>query len=160
MRRLPAQNAARKPPAAIPRLAAPSPNVAIPNAPNPAADVLSPSAVQMRDAEMTCHGTLAQATTTPVTLKDRVTNLPAAIKSHGMPDVRTTTINRVANVRVATSAPINTVPGLFKISARAHAVPKCTARKPHAEASTPSADVVVENTLLVVPIVTKAHHRR
>lgn len=160
MRRLPARIAARKPPAAIPRLAAPSPNVAIPNAPNPAAGVLSPNAVQMRDAEMTCHGTLAHATTTPAVLKDHVTNLPAASKARGMPDVRTTTINRVANVRVVTFAPINTVPGLLRISARTHAVPKCTARKAHAEASTTSADVVVENTLLVVPIVTKAHHRR
>lgn len=149
MRRLPVRNAARKPPAAIPRLAAPSPNVAIPNAPNPAADVLSPSAVQMRDAEMTCHGTLAQAKTTPAVLKVRVTNLPAASKARGMSAVRTTTINRAANVRVATSVPINMVPGLLKISARAHA-----------EASTHSADVVVENTLLVAPIVTKAHHRR
>ena len=155
MRRLPARNAAGKPPAATLMPAAPSPNVAIPNAPNPAAGVLSLNALQMRGVERTCHGPQAHAKTTPAALKDRVTNLPAVSKARGMLAARTMTITRVANAPMARSAPINIVRKRRNTSTKAHEAPKCTAPKAHEPANTASAVLAVKSTPSAAPIIAK-----
>jgi hypothetical protein len=155
-----ALNAGQKPPAALPRPAAPSLSVAIPNAnaQNPAGNARNPNSARTLNETATRPGAQALVTKTPVVPKDRTMNIPAANKARGMLAARRDMINRTAKTCVATSAPITTARPPLTISAKAHTARKCGVQMPHVEANIPSTDLAVANMSLLLLVIAKAHH--